>query len=67
MENQEIDATKATVVPDENAMLEVIATVIGVGYDKEKLMTDVESGRIKASEIISDPSILQKYLLDQNG
>lgn len=66
MENQEIDATKATVVPDENAMLEVIATVIGVGYDKEKLVSDIKSGKIKASEIISDPGILQKYLSDQN-
>jgi hypothetical protein len=66
MENQEIDATKATVVPDENVMLEVISSVIGTGYDKEKLVSDIESGKIKASEIISDPGILQKYLSDQN-
>ena len=53
MENQEIDATKATVVPDENVMLEVISSVIGTGYDKEKLVSDIESGKIKASENIS--------------
>jgi len=67
MENQEIDATKATVVPDENVMLEVISSVIGTGYDKEKLVSDIKSGQIKASEILSNPAILQKYLLDQNG
>jgi hypothetical protein len=67
MENQEIDATKATMVPDENVMLEVISSVIGTGYDKEKLMSDIKSGQIKASDIISNPAILQKYLLDQNG
>lgn len=48
-------------------MLEVISSVIGSEYDKEKLISDIKSGQIKASEIISNPGILQKYLLDQNG
>ena len=67
MENQEIDATKATMVPDENVMLEVISSVIGTGYDKEKLTSDIKSGQIKASDVITNPAILQKYLLNQNG
>lgn len=66
MENQEIDASKATVVPDESVMLNIISSVIGSAYDKEKLTSDINDGKIKASDVMANPSILEKYLVEKN-
>jgi len=67
MENQEIDATKANLIPDEESMLNIINSAIGSAYDKDKLLSDIRSGNLKASDIMSNPAILGKYLVQNNG
>ena len=66
MENQEIDATKANIVFDEETALNILSSAISSDYDRDKLFSDIKSGVLKSSDVLADPSVLQKYLLKQN-
>jgi len=67
MENQEIDATKATVTPDEEMMLSVLSSVVGYGFNKESMVEDIKAGKLKPSEIVANPTILEKYRISNNA
>lgn len=64
MEENEIDYSKAKPVPDEDIMLSVLEEAIqNPPYDRDRLISDIKSGKISSSYIMSNPQELEKYLL----
>lgn len=62
---EEIDYTGAKIILDEDSMLDVLKGAIeNPPYDRDRLFGDIEKGLISASEIMSDPKKLEKYIIE---
>jgi hypothetical protein len=61
MDEHEIDGTGALLRPDEEIMLTVLLDSLDSMYDKDKFISDVKSGFFKPSDVMRDPSLLEKY------
>lgn len=61
MAEHEIDGTGALLRPDEEIMLTVLLDSLDSMYDKDKFISAVKSGLLKPSDVMGDPSLLEKY------